>query len=81
VGREMFSFFHLGPHFATAPAPIKVTMPSDEKRRSLAAIIRTPELGFKKFADGFYRGSDDDTQDVALLHDEEFLPVDLYLGT
>jgi hypothetical protein len=35
----MFSFFHLGPHFATAPAPIKVTMPNEVLGSEDAAVV------------------------------------------
>jgi hypothetical protein len=51
----MFSFFHLGPHFATAPAPIKVTMPREGQPATIGSIRpRSTESSLAVRCEGFF---------------------------
>src|SRR5664279_160238 len=52
---------------------------SHEKRTSLADIFKLLKPGSYKFGKNFSRLGDD-AQDVALLHDQEILTIDLDLG-
>src|ERR1700732_3686106 len=53
---------------------------SEEKRTSLADMFKLLNRVPNKSGEGLLPGSGDDAQDVALLHDEKILPVDLDFG-